>query len=457
MKKFKILFISFLALNLIAGQVSGQEDALKQKALDALKLLQSVKPVPVVRTNNPDALWFPDAGFGLFMHWGIHSVAALEPSWAMMRNLPWLKGRKVEKEDTLYLDHAYYSLLWQFHPENYDPDKWIKAAKDAGMTYAVLTTKHHDGYKIWPSSYGHLSTKQYMNGRDLLKPYVEACRKYGLKVGFYFSPRDWSYPGYPQSMDWNINYINPETPEQSKLNFEKFFEYTTGQLSELLTRYGKIDILWFDGMGWDNISDLHTRQVYSWIRELQPGIVINNRWDDKSGDFITPETIIPEKAPDGWWESCLQWGRHWGYSPGFLKSNSWVMENLVYARSMGGNILLNVGPAPDGTMQPEYYERLSGLADWMVYGKQSLIGVDPVKNWKEICNVPVTQKDMVWYLHVLPGKVKNIQLNTDKKPSVIKQLQTDKVVKFTRKGNLIIIDLPVDSNGLDDVLMVTWK
>ena len=246
-----VKFFGILLLMVLPISVKGQEDVNIQKAHDALKLLKTVKPVPVIRTDNPEAQWFPDAGFGLFMHWGIHSVAAIEPSWAMMKNLPWRKGTKIEKEDSLYLDRAYYSLLWQFHPENYDPDKWIKAAKDAGMTYAVLTSKHHDGYKLWPSEYGHLSTKQYMEGRDLLKPYVDACRKYGLKVGLYFSPRDWSYPGYPVSMDWNNKYINPETPEQARYNFEKFFEYTAGQLSEILTRYGKIDVLWFDGMGWD--------------------------------------------------------------------------------------------------------------------------------------------------------------------------------------------------------------
>jgi alpha-L-fucosidase len=452
----KNVFILLLIL-ILPFIVKGQEDVNIQKAHDALELLKTVKPVPVVRTNNPDAQWFPDAGFGLFMHWGIHSVAAIEPSWAMMKNLPWRKGTKVEKEDSLYLDRAYYSLLWQFHPENYDPDKWIKAAKDAGMTYAVLTSKHHDGYKLWPSEYGHLSTKQYLEGRDLLKPYVDACRKYGLKVGLYFSPRDWSYPGYPVSMDWNNRYINPETGEQARYNFEKFFEYTTGQLSEILTRYGKIDILWFDGMGWDKIKDVHAELIYAWVRKLQPGIIINNRWDSH-GDFSTPETFVPEKAPEGWWESCLQWGKHWGYSPGpTLKSDSWVMEKLVLARSLGGNILLNIGPAPDGTMQPEYYEHTADLARWMTHSKKSLIGAGPVKNWKEICNVPITRKDKEWYLHLLPGKQQELRLKTDLKPVSVKLLQTNESVKYRRKGNSILFDLPNISNGLDDVIVITWK
>jgi alpha-L-fucosidase len=302
-----LLFSILLCMSSISFNVNGQEELLKQKADEALKLIRTVNSIPVEPTRHPEAQWFPDAGLGLFVHWGIHSVAALEPSWAMMKNLQWGDG------DTSYFYPNYYSLLWRFHPENYDPDKWIKAAKDAGINYAVLTSKHHDGYALWPSEYTNLGTKKYMNGRDLLKPYVDACRKNGMKVGFYFSQRDWSYPGFPVSMDFR-QYGKPEyinrcrTDEQNQYDFDKFFEYTTGQLSELLTRYGKIDVLWFDGVEWPNVKDIHTEQVYAWIRALQPGIVINDRWDAKHGDFITPETFVPEKALDGWWESCLQLG-----------------------------------------------------------------------------------------------------------------------------------------------------
>ena len=176
----KNLTICFLILFAIGTRAVCQEETLQQKAHEALKLLQTVKPVPVVRNTNPDAQWFPDAGFGLFLHWGIHSVAAIDPSWTMIKNKPW------GKDDTTYFDRNYYSLLWRFHPENYDPDKWIKAAKEAGMNYAVITSKHHDGYALWPGEYTNLGTRKYMNGRDLLKPYVDACRKTDLKWVFTF-------------------------------------------------------------------------------------------------------------------------------------------------------------------------------------------------------------------------------------------------------------------------------
>jgi len=457
----KNLTICLLILFSIGSRAVGQEEILQQKAHEALKLLPTVKPIPVVRNSNPDAQWFPDAGFGLFIHWGIHSVAAIDPSWTMMRNKPW------GDSDTLYFFPNYYSLLWRFHPENYDPDKWMKSAQEAGMKYAVITSKHHDGYTLWPSEYTNLGTRKYMNGRDLLKPYVDACRKYGIKVGFYFSPRDWSYPGFPISMDFKqygkSELINRcRTPEQNQFDYDKFFEYTAGQLSELLTRYGKIDVLWFDAVEWPDVKDMHTEKIYAWIRALQPGIVINDRWDYRDGkaeigDYITPECHLLDKAPEGWWESCNQWGHGWGYSPGFLKPSSWVFDNLVASRSMGGNFLVNLGPAPDGTMQPEFYERTAEISKWMAHSKKSLIGCDPLKNWKDISNVPITRKDKEWYLHVLPGKVTEINLKSDLKPISAKLLQTNENIKFRKQGKSLLFDLPKTSNGLDDVIVVTWK
>jgi alpha-L-fucosidase len=130
---------------------------------------------------HPDAQWFKTAGLGLFMHWGIHSTAGIQPSWTMIKDY----------ERIYYPPEKYFALAEKFDPHHYDPDKWMLAAKQAGFSYAVLTAKHHDGYALWPTQFGNFSTRQYLNGRDLLQPYVEACRKYGLKVGFYFSQRDW--------------------------------------------------------------------------------------------------------------------------------------------------------------------------------------------------------------------------------------------------------------------------
>lgn len=207
------------------------------------------------------------------MHWGIHSVVGAQPSWDMIANYEW--GGRVSPPD------KYYALAERFNPRDYDPNKYLKAAKDAGFTYAVLTTKHHDGYALWPSKYG-IGTKQYMNGRDLLKEYVDACRANGLKVGFYFSPRDWHYPGlmHPNEFDaktWrDLPPITDSAANQQA--YEQFLAFVMAQMEELLTRYGKIDMLWLDGMNWRGVADMHTEQVYAWIRSLQPGILVNDRW-----------------------------------------------------------------------------------------------------------------------------------------------------------------------------------
>ena len=262
-----------LSAPLAQAQLNAHPEAYKIDKKDikrAHELISTPVKQPLVLPNpNPDAQWFPDASLGLFMHWGIHSVVGAQPSWDMIANYEW--GGRVSPPD------KYYALAERFNPRDYDPNKYLKAAKDAGFTYAVLTTKHHDGYALWPSKYG-IGTKQYMNGRDLLKEYVDACRANGLKVGFYFSPRDWHYPGlmHPNEFDattWrDLPPITDSAANQQA--YEQFLAFVMAQMEELLTRYGKIDMLWLDGMNWRGVADMHTEQVYAWIRSLQPGIYV---------------------------------------------------------------------------------------------------------------------------------------------------------------------------------------
>ena len=192
---------------------------------------------------------------------GIDSVAGIQPSWAMIKDYP------AGGDPNFHPPEKYYALADKFDPKNYDPDKWMAAARKAGFTYAVLTAKHHDGYALWPTKYGDMNTRRYLGGRDLLRPYVEACRKHGLKVGFYFSPTDWHYPGYPiNDVDFDytkrLKFSAVKDPEQNQRNFEKFYAYTIGQLRELLTQYGRIDILWFDGISWYPFTDMRASHNY---------------------------------------------------------------------------------------------------------------------------------------------------------------------------------------------------
>ena len=326
------------------------------------------------RTIHPDAQWFPHAGFGLFMHWGIHSVAGIQPSWAMIKDYP------AGGDPAFHPPEKYYALAEQFNPQRYDPDKWMAAAKRAGFTYAVLTTKHHDGYTLWPSDYGDMGTYRYLDGQDLLKPYVETCRKHGLKVGFYFSFADWNHPLCPVGdvgFDYNKRaQFPPIEPEEDRRRFDAFYEFTMGQIEELLTRYGKIDLLWFDGVGWRDRKDLRAKETIDRIRKFQPGIVINNRWG-RIGDYVTPECHFPEERPEGWWETCQCTNGHWGYNPGKpLPSAEWFLSLLAKCRAWGGNLLANIGPAPDGTMPEDFYPLCDVLAEWMAKNRGSLDGAE---------------------------------------------------------------------------------
>ena len=401
----------------------------KEDIAKAVEIIsQPLEKSLVLPNPHPDAQWFPDASLGLFMHWGIHSVAGAQPSWDMVANFKY--GGRLSPPD------KYYALANQFNPQKYDPDKWMKAAKDAGFQYAVLTSKHHDGYALWPSKYG-IGTKQYMNGRDLLKPYVEACRENGLKVGFYFSPRDWHFPGLMHPNEFDVNTwddIPPVTDfEKNQKDYERFMGFVLKQIEELLTRYGKIDILWLDGMSFSQIEDMHTEQVYAWIRSIQPNIVINDRWSRivnpdgsgrgiRFGDFTTPfECKLPTYTPSKWWEHCDIWtGGHagWGHDKrGRFKPEKWFFEHLVTSRELGGNFLPNVGPSGEGEMHPNYYATMGKIAGWMGHSKESVIGCG-ISPGRERSNVPITTRDNVWYLHLLPGFKGEVSLKCDKKTGI---------------------------------------
>lgn len=411
--------------------------------------------VPFARTRHSDAEWFPHAGFGLFMHWGIHSVKGVQPSWAMIKDYP------AGGDPDMYPPERYYAMAADFDPDAYDPDPWMRAAKEAGFTYAVLTAKHHDGYALWPSAYGAWNTRTRMGGRDLLEPYIAACRNHGLKVGLYFSPRDWSFPEYPIG-DVGFDYNKRDTPrhiadaERNRERFEAFYAYTVGQLHELLTRYGRIDLLWFDGMGWDGIEDIRTAQTLAWIRELQPGIVMNDRWGGV-GDYTTPEWDLPEGRPFGWWENCISWNGHWGYNPeGAFQPNAWVLDRLTRARAWGGNFLLNVGPAPDGTMPPGYYERCAELAAWMAHSGPSLIGAGPSPG-EDRADAAITTRGNTWYLHVPPGRSEPLSLRYGEKPASVVLLRTGAPVPHEHDAGVLRVTMPEGAPpALHDVVAVTW-
>lgn len=459
-------------ISTVSAQLNSYPESYKIDSEDigrARRIISTPLTSKVVMPNpDKESQWFPDASLGLFMHWGIHSVAGAQPSWDMISNYRY--GGKVAPPD------KYYALADQFNPQNYDPDKWLKAARNAGFTYAVLTSKHHDGYALWPSKYG-IGTKQYMNGRDLLKSYVDACRANGLKVGFYFSPRDWHYPGlmHPNEYDANTSKNIPPVTDSiaNYRDYERFLGFVLVQMEEILTRYGKIDVLWLDGMHFRGVKEMHTEQVYAWIRSLQPGIVINDRWanivnpDDPSGsgvrvgDFTTPfECSRPTYVPSSWWEHCDIWtsgGGGWGYDKtGTFRPYSWFFDHLVACRSLGGNFLPNVGPDENGGMHPNYYKNMSDIAGWMRHSKESVIGAGPSPGI-ERSNVMITTRGNNWYLHLLPDFQTQVSLKTDKQPQSLILLRTGEVLPYSYLDGFVKFTLSPDlRTAMDDVVKVQF-
>lgn len=324
------------------------------------------------KTNNhPDAKWFKDAGLGLFVHFGISTVSSeIDLSWGMIKDKPWDNYELTPNE--------YFKLADSFNPEKFNPDEWLKLASEAGFKYAVFTTKHHDGFALWGTEYGNYNIMNYPWGFDLVEKFVDACRKYDLKVGLYYSPPDWYYNRDYMSFAYEsmrMDCVFDETvtdiidaDHKKAVAMKKpdgwddeYKAYVRGQITELMTKYGKIDLLWFDGGSnlWDSIS-------IEEIRELQPGILVNTRMHSH-GDFETFECRHPETAPEGLWEHEDIWaeGPWWGYmkQSGGYKSKEWFLSEYEKVRKFGGNYLINVAPMADGTMPDIVYTRLKELID----------------------------------------------------------------------------------------------
>lgn len=435
---FRTLALFVLSQCLTVAAEPGNQEAKGQHA--QIGIVEAKKSN--LHTQHPDAQWFPEAGLGLFLHWDEASVRCLETSWPMMAGtgLSWSKPPKeirddpaefarIIREKDYNLDgkppqitpNGYWALAKEFNPGNFHPEAWLKQAKEAGFQYAVLTTKHHNGFALWPSAYGGFNTRDTpMNGRDLVKEFVEACRAVGLKVGFYFSGPDWHfdrdfmsflYGGTAARYRGKLPELGPDheprvlnhSPEEIAAHHAALAEMVQGQIQELLTRYGKIDLMWFDGgPSHPQRGDLFPIER---IRALQPGIVINPRFHGR-GDFITPEGHLPEDLrlkSDEWGELCSCWAGSWSYTQRPYRPFNDVIGELVRCRASGINNLLDIGPTASGDLEPAAYENLAKLAAWMKVNSEAIYGTRALQG-RETATVPASSKGVVRYLYLIPGK-----------------------------------------------------
>ncbi len=381
--------------------------------------------------SDPGAQWYPAAGFGLFLHWGLASVRAINISWPMIPGRALAKKKlepeelaRVIKEEDWNLDgkpnsitpNEYWEQVTSFDPQKYDPEKWCEAAKAAGFVYVVLTTKHHEGFAMWPSAFGDFNTKTHAGRKDLVKDYVAACRKFGLKVGLYFTGPDWHFDRDYMTFLYHGAYkLNPELPQldgdlkprtttksheeisQHQAEFSKLF---SGQLEELLSGYGEINVLWFDGK--PAFPDPGASFPISRIRKLQPQIVVDGRLHG-SGDFFTYERTMPKKKTvPGWAELCNTWTGAWPYvANAAYRSNGWALGELATCRSMGINLLLGTGPMSSGELHPNAYKNMDVVAEWMKANGVAVHDVEPLGG-KESASVPAAGKGSMRYLYAIP-------------------------------------------------------
>ncbi|ACT04757.1 alpha-L-fucosidase [Paenibacillus sp. JDR-2] len=362
--------------------------------------------------------WFLQDRFGMFIHWGLYAIPA-RGEW--IRN-----GERISVEDyQVYFD--------EFNPERYDPKEWAKAAKAAGMKYAVLTAKHHDGFCLFDSQLTDYKSTNTACGRDLVREFLDAFRAEGLKVGLYYSLLDWHHPDYPAYGDRHHPMRDNEAYKRGPERFAGYLDYMHGQVRELLTGYGKLDIMWFD-FSYDEMKGEAWRatELMEMIRSIQPHIIVDNRLDAGgegggsiytnnpnlyAGDFASPEQIIPpsgvtdEEGNSIPWEACITLNNNWGYSASdyTYKSAKTVIRKLVECVSKNGNLLLNVGPNAKGEIPRESLDILEEVGEWLGKNGDSIYGCVeaglPKPEWGRY-----TRKGNKLYAHLLEESIGPIGL-----------------------------------------------
>ncbi len=404
--------------------------------------------------------WYRNAKFGMFIHWGPYSLASVEASWPIMR--PRLGG---------ITEAEYRALPARFNPTKYDPQAFVDLARSAGQQYMVFTTKHHDGFCMFDSAYTEHKITNTPYGKDITAQLAAAAKHSAMPLGFYYSPPDLYHPGFRDTSrlakdNWEGEPARPEWP--------LYLDYMELQLTELLTNYGPVALVWFDGL--NNQRKYNGARFVDLIRRLQFRTLVNDRIG-VPGDYQTPEQFIPNAIPTRdvvisgidktveqklkasvprpedfqLWETCMTINDTWAYNKNDLnfKSSEFLIRSLVEVASRGGNFLLNVGPQPDGIIQPEFQQRLRAIGDWLAINGEAIYGTSygPIQGLKE---VRTTAKKGTIYVHVFDWPAARMELSgIDPAILSIHLLATGQPLKFTQMTDRVQIDVPArapDSN-----------
>lgn len=405
-----------------------------------------------------DTTWFTHDRFGMFIHWGLYALPARHE---------WVKSmERIDNENyQKYFDH--------FNPDLYDPREWAARAAAAGMKYVVLTAKHHEGFCLWDTQQTDYKATNTPYGKDLLRPYVDAFREAGLRVGFYYSLIDWHHPDFPIDMFHPLRDRENVAELNEGRDMTRYAAYMREQVRELMTNYGQIDVIWFDfsypgrtyrGLPGKGHADWESEQLLALTRELQPKIIVDNRLDlpTEQADIHTPEQVQPQEwvhvnGKPVVWETCQTFSGSWGYhrDEATWKSADQLIHMLINTVSCGGNLLMNVGPTARGTIDRRAQTALQTYADWMRLHNRAIYGCTQ-SEFTAPSGCRFTQNGNRLYLHIfdwpfrhihlqgLTGKIEYAQLLND--ASEIKILEptqaTDHVLPEVGQGS-IALEVPV--------------
>jgi len=433
-------------------------------------MLAMLAASPLLRsaTQADSTEWYREAKFGMFIHWGPYSLASVEASWPIMR----------PSKEFPITEEKYRSLPQQFNPTAFDANAWVALAKSAHQRYMVFTTKHHDGFCMFDSAYTDYKITNTPYKKDIVAQLAEVCHREKMPIGFYYSPPDMHHPAFRDTSQLASKNWNGE-PERAV--WPTYLDYMELQLRELLTRYGDVALIWFDGLY--NQRKFDGERMHRAILELQPQTLINNRIGIP-GDFETPEQFLPasipvkgntldfghketgtkpDYVPDAdefrLWETCMTINGTWAYNKNDrnFKSAQHLIRTLVEVASRGGNFLLNVGPQPDGTIQPEFAERLQAIGKWMDRNSQSIYGTTygPIQG---VSSVRTTAKGRDIFVHIFDWPGTKLELVHAGLPKFLSAslLASGQPLEFRQEEQRLVITLPAQAPDAD-VTVVAMK
>ncbi|WP_316817510.1 alpha-L-fucosidase [Pedobacter nyackensis] len=401
---------------------------------------------PVIRTDKKVVEDFMDKRFGMFIHWGPVSLRGTEIGWSRGTNVPTVE---------------YDNLYKEFNPVLFDADKWAKTAKDAGMKYLTITSKHHDGFCLWPTAYSDYNIMNTPYKKDIVGELAKACKKYGLKFCIYFTVADWHDPDYA--------ILYPASTTNKSMNMDRFVSTMKNQLKELIQNY-KPYMLWFDA-NWDKEwTRVQSADVYNAIKKLDPNVLINNRLDtkDASGgshkvmlpttlaDFATPEQEVGTMNMDYPWESCITICQQWAWKPNDkMKSLKECLQTLASTAGGNGNLLFNVGPMLDGRIEERQISRLKEMGAWLNKNGAAIYGTKGGP-YKPDSVMAATRKGNKIYLHLFKNNRAEISVPAIPGLKITKVYLLDGAAPLTHKldAGKIVLSLPKQLPDADDTVIV---